>query len=215
MLSRKRSSRSEEHTSELQSHSFISYAVFCLKKKNKCAPLGHPDSQTSPSYVAQGTRPRSGVPRSAARVPHEVANGTCAAVLFFFFLMTGRPPKSPLFPSPPLFRSLHVLAKDDRAAAEGREAGDDVLDRRVVPLHRDARRLRLRGLGAMRREILVDRHRLADGRRGDARRLIRTARHGGRRVIGRVVRRRARRERGRLRSEGHKSELHPNSFNSY
>ena len=29
--------RSEEHTSELQSHSFISYAVFCLKKKNKIA----------------------------------------------------------------------------------------------------------------------------------------------------------------------------------
>ena len=27
--------RSEEHTSELQSHSFISYAVFCLKKINK------------------------------------------------------------------------------------------------------------------------------------------------------------------------------------
>ena len=29
----KKISRSEEHTSELQSHSFISYAVFCLKKK--------------------------------------------------------------------------------------------------------------------------------------------------------------------------------------
>src|ERR1051326_9488502 len=28
-----RNLRSEEHTSELQSHSFISYAVFCLKKK--------------------------------------------------------------------------------------------------------------------------------------------------------------------------------------
>ena len=27
--------RSEEHTSELQSHSFISYAVFCVKKKKK------------------------------------------------------------------------------------------------------------------------------------------------------------------------------------
>ena len=27
--------RSEEHTSELQSHSFISYAFFCLKKKTK------------------------------------------------------------------------------------------------------------------------------------------------------------------------------------
>ena len=30
-----RENRSEEHTSELQSHSFISYAVFCLKKKKK------------------------------------------------------------------------------------------------------------------------------------------------------------------------------------
>ena len=29
----KKIKRSEEHTSELQSHSFISYAVFCLKKK--------------------------------------------------------------------------------------------------------------------------------------------------------------------------------------
>jgi len=27
--------RSEEHTSELQSHKLISYAVFCLKKKKK------------------------------------------------------------------------------------------------------------------------------------------------------------------------------------
>ena len=31
----KEDTRSEEHTSELQSHSFISYAVFCLKKKKK------------------------------------------------------------------------------------------------------------------------------------------------------------------------------------
>ena len=31
----KKKTRSEEHTSELQSHSFISYAVFCLKKKKK------------------------------------------------------------------------------------------------------------------------------------------------------------------------------------
>src|ERR1051326_9253136 len=31
--------RSEEHTSELQSHSFISYAVFCLKKKKTTTTL--------------------------------------------------------------------------------------------------------------------------------------------------------------------------------
>src|ERR1051326_9628994 len=30
--------RSEEHTSELQSHSFISYAVFCLKKTKQTNP---------------------------------------------------------------------------------------------------------------------------------------------------------------------------------
>src|SRR5213082_4007814 len=32
---RRRSQRSEEHTSELQSPDTISYAVFCLKKKKK------------------------------------------------------------------------------------------------------------------------------------------------------------------------------------
>ena len=34
----KDNTRSEEHTSELQSHSFISYAVFCLKKKKHIPP---------------------------------------------------------------------------------------------------------------------------------------------------------------------------------
>src|SRR3546814_9210439 len=33
--------RSEEHTSELQSLMRISYAVFCLKKKNKNQPATH------------------------------------------------------------------------------------------------------------------------------------------------------------------------------
>src|SRR3546814_2609767 len=35
LFRRHRSARSEEHTSELQSLMRISYAVFCLKKKNK------------------------------------------------------------------------------------------------------------------------------------------------------------------------------------
>src|SRR6266568_1425221 len=58
--------------------------------------------------------------------------------------------------------ALDVLAEDDRTPAERREARDYVLDARVVPLDRDARRLRLRGLGAMRRQILIDRHRPAE-----------------------------------------------------
>src|SRR6056300_134565 len=36
---RRHSPRSEEHTSELQSHSDISYAVFCSKKKMPCAMI--------------------------------------------------------------------------------------------------------------------------------------------------------------------------------
>src|SRR3546814_3036860 len=36
-----RSARSEEHTSELQSLMRISYAVFCLKKKNKKEKRAH------------------------------------------------------------------------------------------------------------------------------------------------------------------------------
>src|SRR5213596_4184464 len=35
LAARARPDRSEEHTSELQSHGLISYAVFCLKKKKK------------------------------------------------------------------------------------------------------------------------------------------------------------------------------------
>src|SRR3546814_2944052 len=35
LLARSTAARSEEHTSELQSLMRISYAVFCLKKKNK------------------------------------------------------------------------------------------------------------------------------------------------------------------------------------
>src|SRR3546814_8398320 len=40
-------SRSEEHTSELQSLMRISYAVFCLKKKNKT----HANKKTSPQHT--------------------------------------------------------------------------------------------------------------------------------------------------------------------
>src|SRR5210317_1739137 len=35
LLEKKKATKSEEHTSELQSHSEISYAVFCLKKKKQ------------------------------------------------------------------------------------------------------------------------------------------------------------------------------------
>src|SRR3546814_8457247 len=48
--------RSEEHTSELQSLMRISYAVFCLKKKNNlhphtCAPLIHSCTEYAKTQV--------------------------------------------------------------------------------------------------------------------------------------------------------------------
>src|SRR3546814_1119851 len=42
----KRGDRSEEHTSELQSLMRISYAVFCLKKKNKTQSTHSKEHQT-------------------------------------------------------------------------------------------------------------------------------------------------------------------------
>src|ERR1051326_5064372 len=47
--------RSEEHTSELQSHSCISYAVFCLKKKTHRSPA-YPASPHSDSFHTQTRR---------------------------------------------------------------------------------------------------------------------------------------------------------------
>src|SRR6187549_823181 len=62
--------RSEEHTSELQSHHPISYAVFCLKKKTNSG-----FSRTGPIIASQ--------PASASLVPHINLKSSRAA--FFFF----------------------------------------------------------------------------------------------------------------------------------
>src|ERR1051326_9638617 len=46
--------RSEEHTSELQSHSFISYAVFCLKKNKSGRDLLHTAAHHHAMCVVRG-----------------------------------------------------------------------------------------------------------------------------------------------------------------
>src|SRR5881296_4057999 len=49
--------RSEEHTSELQSHSNISYAVFCLKKKKTRNELLHKASTSNlPTLLPHDTQ---------------------------------------------------------------------------------------------------------------------------------------------------------------
>src|ERR1043166_3562011 len=104
MISAERYERSEEHTSELQSRFGISYAVFCLKKKTEdrkgfCAV---PSVTSIPEH-------HGGCPYSSNLRPP----------ILFFFLMIRGPPKSPLFPYTPLFRSLHPRSWPD--ASSGRE----------------------------------------------------------------------------------------------
>src|SRR5213078_1085615 len=81
--------RSEEHTSELQSRAQLSYAVFCLQKKNRQS--GSPPA-APPACLHY--------PASAAPPPSSAS---------FFFLMIRRPPRSTLeltlFPYTTLFRS--------------------------------------------------------------------------------------------------------------
>src|SRR6202451_710859 len=88
------------------SHPTISYAVFCLKKKNKkkrkrkahdrgAGALPHPHA-TTPSHAGIICL---GSPFSQLVSPHS-RHDSC-----FFFLMIRRPPRSTLFPYTTLFRS--------------------------------------------------------------------------------------------------------------
>src|SRR6056300_1006010 len=90
--------RSEEHTSELQSHSEISYAVFCLKKKK--------DEIIILDVIKNVANP-SGQLHDLGFTEAVSCNGR------FFFLMIRRPPRSTLiltiFPYTKLFRSISCL----------------------------------------------------------------------------------------------------------
>src|SRR6056300_1405654 len=80
--------RSEEHTSELQSHSEISSAVFCLKKK-KDEPGPRSPAPAKSAILVMNT------PVSASRAPvggHPRRGGSPRAYVFFFFLLNGHHP---------------------------------------------------------------------------------------------------------------------------
>src|SRR6056300_1650198 len=99
------SQRSEEHTSELQSHSEISYAVFCLKKKNTTI-------KTKSSFCACTMNRLSDAffSFSNSSLSFSKTFFCSCSFPFFFFLMIRRPPRSTLiltlFPYTTLFRSL-------------------------------------------------------------------------------------------------------------
>src|SRR5881394_970575 len=90
--------RSEEHTSELQSHHPISYAVFCLKKKKKPRTVSCKKPGTERLFVFPDT----------LKSAHSQSGRLFVSVLVIFFLMIRRPPRSTLdgtlFPYTTLFR---------------------------------------------------------------------------------------------------------------
>src|SRR5881392_4060394 len=100
--------RSEEHTSELQSLCVISYAVFCLKKKNRIITCSRISSKLSVLSAH----------RRVTDAKDAAASPSCTP--FFFFLMIRRPPRSTqrttLFPYTTLFRS--EVSQSDSASLD-------------------------------------------------------------------------------------------------
>src|SRR3989337_926926 len=118
------------------SHGSISYAVFCLKKKT----IRH----TNHRSLHTQSRVLSLVQRGVASCLYAFyarTNPPCLPPclplfsLCFFFLMIRRPPSSPLFPYPTLFRSHFVAVAGRHVVLEGRRVvvhHDRVVQRIVV-----------------------------------------------------------------------------------
>src|SRR6056297_1952970 len=102
-LPTRRQRRSEEHTSELQSLRRISYAVFCLKKTKKafqiCPQIPVIISRKQCTYKS---------PYRSCKYTRHYKTKHQTHLIFFFFLMIRRPPRSTrtdtLFPYTTLFR---------------------------------------------------------------------------------------------------------------
>src|SRR4029077_15486745 len=105
--------RSEEHTSELQSHLNLVCRLLLEKKKK-------------PQEVSNTTQHNPArAPRDCNALSHRVAPRVCSdsavrellllsSLCLFFFLMIRRPPRSTLFPYTTLFRSGRLEDRGDR-----------------------------------------------------------------------------------------------------
>src|SRR3954464_8311038 len=96
--------RSEEHTSELQSHDNLVCRLLLEKKKNRPAATALPLDAVPPHVPAALPTPPPPPPGTA---PPRRANPSPKRRLAspLFFLMIRRPPRSTLFPYTTLFRS--------------------------------------------------------------------------------------------------------------
>src|SRR4051795_4165405 len=100
--------RSEEHTSELQSHSHLVCRLLLEKKKNAKGDLNK--ATVREFGRVDGVVDVLSRSTSSPRVTHFFYRYTHFSLFcsFFFFLMIRRPPRSTLFPYTTLFRSTPV-----------------------------------------------------------------------------------------------------------
>src|SRR5215204_6306099 len=112
------SPRSEEHTSELQSHSDLVCRLLLEKKKNNTLE----DLAIDPAEHVVRVEEL----HHEAFYPYHITRREAAAVtssFCFFFLMIRRPPRSTLFPYTTLFRSAVGQLAGDQGDAEHQPGG--------------------------------------------------------------------------------------------
>src|SRR3954449_8396803 len=87
------------------SHTLISYAVFCLKKKHRNHNYVTESGGNTQSPAAATERSRHRPPAHEPTRPSAWSQRPAPSLsVFFFFLMIRRPPRSTLFPYTTLFR---------------------------------------------------------------------------------------------------------------
>src|SRR5215217_1929171 len=99
---RRRRPRGDRKSTRLNSsHANISYAVFCLKKKNKIQEQN--EQQKKHCKKTQILRHQAAIVSGLSKVTDDTWSYGFD-LLVFFFLMIRRPPRSTLFPYTTLFR---------------------------------------------------------------------------------------------------------------
>src|SRR6266571_5324146 len=102
---RSRCARSEEHTSELQSHvNLVCRLLLEKKKKKKKTKLLEQKKKSTMKHSNHRNPPDLGFMLNLDRNGVGCVARFCFLAFFFFFLMIRRPPRSTLFPYTTLFR---------------------------------------------------------------------------------------------------------------
>src|SRR3989337_688408 len=96
--------RSEEHTSELQSRQHLVCRLLLEKKKQMQEHETTTRPQLTPSRLRHSLVSALQQRTGERQIADDAVAVVVGFVFFFFFLMIRRPPRSPLFPYPPLSR---------------------------------------------------------------------------------------------------------------